>query len=403
MQLENIKIELLKDTEYTDSDNANIHHIDANVVESYKNCPICGEKLIQKKNVYRHVYDYCTGLDGEKHIYHIKLCSKCYICKNSKESHFIQEGMLLHKSPYTDRFKKYVIQLFLNHPNNSFSTIARKVNLSQPTVSRIIKEYAKEYNFQFCLPRSANVLYLHLFIYNGKERIYIAKENSDSSPQPLAFLGYDNIWDELERYLDYCLKYDYLGIYVKLDDSPHLQNFLSEHLISPFFIPSLYLLKRKTDAFLYKYKDSNMYFSLSDKIHHFLQNINSSLLPPDFIIENFFESIHLEERAIKNALLEYKGIIETDLNKIKSHHLRNGTIYPPDYSIDYTSFNNSIENYHAQRLPFEIMALRMMYESYGNYIFDVLEPNNLSRNNLPEPPQNYTEKLMNFLLSETVK
>ncbi|MCQ2499803.1 MAG: hypothetical protein MJ117_00480 [Lachnospiraceae bacterium] len=357
MQLENIEIEFIEGSEKQDSRIAEIHYIDAVNLETLGECPECRYPMVPKTKNYRPIFHYCEGPDGVKRIYNINLCSQRYECTNPETVHSVTAGMLKHKSPFSAEFKKYVIELFLENAKCSYNGMAKRLGLSQPAVSQLVKDFARGLNIQFDLKRSFMKYYFHGFHYMGRYRYYLTGFDFGSQPELIAFFGFEDAWDEIEAYIGRCwdINKRYYEIYT--DDDKRLQITIRQIIGNKSFSVSRYVHDKRISSFLQKYEGTAYSGLLENEIEKFRKMLLDGSSEKN--IQEWFDSFGVKEKNIRSALEEFRA------------ELGSSGFYTFEYSgmTDHTEFDRKIDFYKAQKLPFDIMVVKMMYSQHDRSIF----------------------------------
>lgn len=358
MKLEDINIEFDAESERTAPDNPEIHYIDAVNMETLRRCHMCGSPMLPKTKNYRPIIHYCKGPTGEKHIYHINLCSQRYECTNPHCAHSVTAGMISHKSPYTDEYKKHVIRLFLNTEKCSFREMARMLKISQPIVSNLIKNYTKDVNTRFAPDIDTNSFYFHGFKYYGKYRYFLTGIGYSRQPKLLSFFGFtDDTWQEVEFYLQQHFN-DGTHYWFYTDGDNRLNTLLTQTVKESYILQSRYATDQKIEDFLIKYSGM-VYFNQLDNE---LQNFKKMLISRNFreSYEQWHLSFQTKEAGLQGALEDFYDMFKDE--------------YDPSFAYqenpDHKDLISKVQYYKSQRLPFDVMVLKMMHFSHKEAIFE---------------------------------
>lgn len=364
MYLENIRIDYVDGTDTPDPELKDIHYIDAINREALYTCPICGYPMVPKTPNYRTIVDYRPGPDGVERVYFINLKSERYECCNPQNKHSVTAGMLPHKSPLTEEFKKHVVWMFLHQEKHSYSMLARQLKQSQPVISKIIKNFASKLNLHFSPLKDTFYLYFHPFPYLGKQCYYLVKVAYDGTPCLISFFGFKDALTELEDYLKFHWKPDNTAYFtIFLEPDPALKELIEKYIPHPMIFPSRETVDARLDAFLEKHSEDGVYFPLRDKLKEFRRIL--TIPQNDDLLQAWYNSFQYEEPNLCKVLNEFRADLEKEPISSTCYRI---------FLFDYSLLNQMIAQYNAQHLPFDILVLRLMYKVQGDDIFEDQEP-----------------------------
>lgn len=354
-----IPIQFLRETEMQDPNNPNMFQINAKDISLVpKVCPQCGYDLVSKGIITRPICDYCSipFNNTPKRVYKITVESRRYNCKNPEITHYITPE-IIKRSPYTNSFRNYIVTYFLQHPNFPYLKIAEDYSLSAPTVSKIVTSYAQKVHLTFSPYGDYDYFQLSKFTYQSRTRYYILGIRPDKTGIPLAFFGYDHSIEEMKEYLTKCFGNQKCSIdqwNLAVNNGELIE--LVKNLLPDLFV---FYDKKSLFAMIDQYKvDPNLpYFTdVVTSINTFKKLLSSGA--SDTALQKWWDD-----------LIEIVQYYLSDLWNHFSAHISLYKLSATKFSGNIRNLTSDISYYNQMKLPFNIMALRVMYKYHETEFF----------------------------------
>lgn len=343
-----------------------------------KECPYCHSSVKKRDWGHRKIYDYDKY---SKKVRIIDLKSQYYRCLNQDCGHsFTPETEELNGSR-TKEFDEFISMRLIKDEQNifNFSNIGLPYGLKKTVISDIVHSYIKDMNLFYFPPVSYDTLYLCPFSYQTKERFYLAALNENGDKTFLAFFGYEDTMNELKNYLsmykDYILARQSSLILTDLN-LPLIQMLKEELPSIPIaIIPDK--LAARLEAFRMDHKDG-AYNAVCRLIDDLKRIVKQDPLSIGEQMDIWWNSICKKEtQLVRDHLLSLHNILmECEDECIRSYMYRN---------VDFSSFDDQIQDYNRIRTSFHVMSARIMYLDKKDYIFS-------GRKNDPGQYGSYDEK-----------
>lgn len=322
-------------------------------------CPYCGSEHLSKKDSgKKDIFDY--DLSRER-VNSIRVFSQRYRCEAPDCGRtFTAEhglGSLLH----TRAFDRHVALKLIKDTSLSNSSLSERYHISRPIIGDCVHAFVTDLNLYYLPSLSSTLLYLRPFLYQKKKRYYLAGIDCTGKRTMLAFFGYDDADEELRNYLAFLKRYleetgkTSIMTDMSLELIESIKSLLCNAEIS--IIPQL--LDKRLDSFKVDYGDGS-YGAKCNALHKL-----SALLHSDNCsiekLNDWWDGV-CQNQDVRSALEPLWNI----MTKCQKELFRKQDLE----TAYFTSIDETISTCNKNKTPFDIMAARFMYKSYGECIFE---------------------------------
>lgn len=339
-------------------------------VKNLQECPVCkycGERTKKRDIGTKSVYDYNPK---KERIERITITSQRYRCVKCKKT--MTAPTDVDEITRTEEFERIIAYLAIKN-NYSSEALSVKYGPSPRTISVIIHQYVSDMLLSFTPPEKCDALYLYPFMYQRKQRYYLAgtrtetdKKNGKENVIPLliCFFGHMDAPAELESYLTHQKNFVILNAesVILTDMNADIIMILKQNLDKPTVVIPLSLLKRTIDSFAADdgTLSSEDYRETVDMVR-MLKRIVSD--PKDAKMKNLKA---WRDKVKKNSRIEPTLAKLVSLTTDYESEFLSSCHYCDNRNL-FSEIEKKIRDFNSKNLSFDIMTAHMMFEEYGEY------------------------------------
>lgn len=345
--------------------------IECQNLNTYDHCPHCKKKTVTKKgSSHKFVYEYN---ERKKRIEKVGVSSQRYRCTTCKKT-FNAESTV-DDITYTKDFERSIASLMLVEQFSS-TLLGEKYERSHKFISNIVHRYTSNMLLGFTPPQECEALCLYPFMYQRKQRYFLAHYTIEKKWQFTCFFGHIDAMKEIRNYFSFQVNSELtISKPVLLTDyDEDLIRLLTDVLGEPklAFIRELMESRLEPLKYAISVDDENekatsiikfidIVFGTRGKIRKDLQ----------LSIEKKTKTLNSWKAEVKKSSLLSKSFAELldKLKKYEEYVLRSKQY--DEFIVELKELREQIEDFNGSNVSFDIMTATMMSWSYKNYAFNI--------------------------------
>ena len=332
-------------------------------------CPHCGQSIKKRAIGYRTVYEYN---EQKNRIERVRIASQRYRCKVCLKT-FTAETTV-DDITYTKDFEKCISLLMIVQEYSS-TLLGAKYERSYKFISEIVHHYTSRMLLGFTPPHDCEALCLFPFVYQRKQRYFLASYTSEAMWKFICFFGHIDAIQEIRNYFSYPVnkKLTLSKPVLLIDYDEDLIRLLEDVLGNPklAFIRELMENRLAHLKIAANVDDANAKATSINKLitiifgeKHYKRRDNSLKYKNGSTTLRSWKS---ETR--KHDLLSkcFADLIDK-LNEYDKYLIRSKQY--DDITAHLKEIMNVIENYNKVNLSYDVLSARIISQTYGNYGID---------------------------------